>query len=142
RCGVDLWALGGGDGDPAPGKTKIEASLEQTAAGLKFKSPKTKHARRPVGLPPIAVEALKTHRRKQLEFRLACGLGKATPDTLVFSRVDGEPILPNGLSRDWGQFVRTHRLPAASFAALRPTPASTLAASGPGPLTVHPRRAQ
>jgi integrase len=135
----ELLALRWGDVDLAASTIKIERSLEQTAAGLKFKSPKTKHGRRTVGLPPIAVEALKTHRRKQLEFRLACGLGKATPDTLVFSRFDGEPILPNGLSRDWGKFVRTHRLPPVSFHALRHTHASTLIASGLDPLTVSRR---
>jgi hypothetical protein len=33
---------------------RIERSLEQTKAGLKFKAPKTKHGRRTVALPPTA----------------------------------------------------------------------------------------
>ena len=115
----EILGLTWGNVDLAAGTIRIDRSLEQTAAGLKLKAPKTKHGRRTVGLPPIAVEALQTHRRKQLEWRVAAGLGKVTADTLVFSRFDGEPIVPNGLSRDWGKFVRTHRLPIVSFHALR-----------------------
>jgi hypothetical protein len=53
---------------------RIERSLEQTKAGLKFKQPKSKRGRRVVALPSIAVDALQTHRRRQLELRLAFGL--------------------------------------------------------------------
>lgn len=135
----ELLALRWSDADLVGGNVTVTRSLEQTGAGLKFKAPKTKHGRRTVGLPPIAVEALQIHRRKQLEWRLAAGLGKPTADTLVFSRFDGEPIVPNGLSRDWGKFVRTHRFPPVSFHALRHTHASTLIASGLDPLTVSRR---
>jgi len=135
----ELAALRWGDVDLTGGTMRIERSLEQTSAGLKFKPPKTKHGRRIIALPPLAVEALRAHRRKQLELRMACGLGKANPETLVFSRLDGEPIVPNGLSRDWGKFVRTHKLPIVMFHALRHTHASTLIASGLDALTISRR---
>ena len=118
---------------------KIERSLEQTKAGLKFKAPKTKHGRRTVALPPIALEALRAHRRRQLELRLAVGLGKPDPDALVFCGLDGSPIPPNNLSRDWARFVKSRKLPAISFHALRHSHASALIASGIDALTVSRR---
>src|SRR6476619_5934282 len=77
------------DVDMTAGTLRIKRSLEQTKAGLKFKAPKTKHGRRTVALPPIALEALRAHRRRQLELRLALGLGKPEPDALVFCGLDG-----------------------------------------------------
>jgi len=118
---------------------RIERSLEQTKAGLYFKPPKSKRGRRTVALPPIAVETLQTHRRRQLEQRLAFGLGKPDEETLVFSSVDGSPIPPNNLSRDWRRFVRAKKLPPVSFHALRHSHASALIASGIDPATVSRR---
>jgi integrase len=127
------------DVDMTAGTLRIERSLEQTKAGLKFKAPKTKHGRRTVTLPPIAVEALQAHRRRQLELRLALGQGRPDAETLVFGTIDGDPIAPNNLSRDWRRFVRARKLPAVSFHALRHSHASALIASGVDLLTVSRR---
>ena len=67
----------------------ISRSLEQTQAGLCFKAPKTKSGRREIGLPPIAIEALKEHRLRQLEMRVKLGLGKLNDDALIFTTPDG-----------------------------------------------------
>ena len=85
---------------------RIERSLEQTRAGLKFKTPKTRNSRRTISLPPTAVEALRKHRHQQLEMRVALGQGKPDGSTLIFSGIDGDVIPPNNLSRDWRRFVR------------------------------------
>jgi integrase len=87
----------------------------------------------------MAVEALQAHRRRQLELRLILGQGKPDAGTLVFSTLDGDPIRPNGLSRDWCMFVRKHGLPAVSFHALRHSHVSALVASGIDPLTISRR---
>jgi hypothetical protein len=42
----------------------VQRSLEQTKGGLRFKSPKTKHGRRKIALPPSAVLDLDQHRRR------------------------------------------------------------------------------
>jgi integrase len=118
---------------------KIERSLEQTKAGLRFKAPKTRNGRRVVSLPPIAVEALRAHRRRQLELRMSLGQGKLEPDALVFSAYDGSPIPPNNLSRDWRRFVLTRKLPMISFHGLRHSHASALIAGGVDVLTVSRR---
>ncbi len=135
----ELLALRWSDVDLDGGTMRIERSLEQTKAGLKFKAPKTKHGRRVVTLPPIALDALRAHRRRQLELRLVLGQGKPEAGALVFSTHDGSPIPPNNLSRDWRRFVKARKLPAVSFHALRHSHASALIASGVDPLTVSRR---
>jgi integrase len=118
---------------------KIERSLEQTKRGLHFKQPKTRKSVRQIMLPPIAVEALQEHRRRQLEMRLAFGQGKTDADTLVFSTVEGTPLPPNNLSRDWRRFVKARKLPAISFHGLGHSHVSALIASRLDPLTVARR---
>jgi integrase len=46
---------------------------------------------------------------------------------------------PNGLSRDWGNFVRAQGLPSVSFHGLRHSHVSALIASGVDPLTISRR---
>ena len=108
---------------------RVERSLEETKAGLAFKPPKTKHGRRTISLPPGAVAALREHRRKQLELRMALGLGRPEPDALVFCNPDGSPMSPDNLSRDWGRACRNLDLPKVTFHALRHTHVSALIAA-------------
>jgi integrase len=118
---------------------RIERSLEQTKAGLRFKPPKTKHGRRVVALPAIATDALRAHRRRILELRMALGQGKLDTGALVFSTIDGSPLPPNNLSRDWWRFVQSRKLPAVAFHALRHTHVSALIAGGVDPLAISRR---
>jgi integrase len=135
----EILALTWGHIDLAGATMRIERSLEQTRAGLNFKRPKTRSGVRRLALPPIAVEALQAHRRRQLEIRLVLGQGKPDADTLVFSTIEGEPLPPNNLSRDWRRFVKARKLPAISFHGLRHSHVSALVASGLDPLTVARR---
>jgi len=89
----EILALNWGNVDLDAGTIKIERSLEQTKAGLRFKAPKTKNGRRVVSLPPIAVDALRAHRRRRLELRMALGQGKPEPDALVFSGFNDRPTI-------------------------------------------------
>jgi integrase len=126
----ELLALQLGDLGLEAATLRVERSLEETAAGLRFKPPKTKHGRRSISLPAHAVAMLRAHWRQQLEHRLALGLGKPEPSTLVFSHPDGSPISPDNLSRDWRRTCRSLGLPLVMFHALRHTHASALIASG------------
>jgi integrase len=90
-------------------------------------------------LPPVAIETLTEHRRRQLKQRLKFGLGKLDADALVFSTLDGSPIPPNNLSRDWARFVKARKLPLVSFHALRHSHVSALISSRLDPLTVSRR---
>src|SRR5262249_17159803 len=87
----ELVALRWGDIDLENGKIRIERSFEQTNTGLSIKAPKTKAGRRVVTVPSSITAELKKHWRGQQEQRLALGLGKATPEDLVFARPGGIP---------------------------------------------------
>jgi integrase len=108
----------------------VQRSLEETQTGLRFNAPKTAHGRRTVSLPPSAVAALREHRRKLHEMRLALGLGKPDDNTLLFGQPDGAAMRPNQLSWLWRSACKSLRLPSVSFHALRHTHASALIAAG------------
>lgn len=135
----ELLALRWGDVDLDGATVRVERSLEETKAGLAFKAPKTKHGRRTVSLSSTVVDALRAHKVKQLETRMLLGQGKATAETLVFSTIEGEPLSPDNLSRDWKRTCRARKLPGVSFHALRHSHASALLLRGVDVLTVSRR---
>jgi integrase len=109
---------------------QVERSMEETAAGLRVKAPKTKHGRRVVSIPASVIAILRVHRRQQNEQRLLLGLGGAVPSDFVFTLADGMPYPPDKLSRDWGNVVRDRKLPRVMFHSLRHAHASALIAAG------------
>jgi integrase len=118
---------------------RVERSLEETALGLRFKPPKTRHGQRSVALPAPVVDVLREHRRHQLEQRLLLGLGRPATSDLVFTLPDGSPWPPDKLSRDWANLVRSRGLPRVMFHALRHSHASALIAAGVDVVTVSRR---
>jgi integrase len=135
----ELLGLRWGDVDIDAGMLRIERSVEETKAGLSFETPKTKNGRRQISLPPTAVDLLRDHRRKQLELRVQLGLGRDPSDALLFGTVDGAPLSPDNLSRDWRRVVVSLSLPPVMFHALRHSHASALIAAGMDPVTVSKR---
>lgn len=124
--------------DIEEGRIKVERSLEQTRAGLKFKAPKTKRSRRAVTIPASTMAELRAHKLIQQEQRLALGLGRLSADDLVFTMADGSPRKPNALTNDWlratmavGRRINLH--------VLRHTHVSNLIAAGVDILTVSRR---
>lgn len=109
---------------------KVEYSVEQTKSGLRLKSPKSKNGRRKVSLPSTVVQTLRDHRKKQLETRVALGLGKLPDDALVFAQADGSLMPPDKLSRDWNRLVISRKFPRVTFQALRHSHVSALIAGG------------
>lgn len=126
----EICGLAWGSLDLDGALVRVERSMEETAAGLRFKAPKTRAERRSISLPPNVVEALRAHRREQQQQRLMLGLGRAGADDLVFTLADGHPYPPDKLSRDWGNVVRGRRLPSVMFHSLRHAHASALIAAG------------
>jgi integrase len=127
----EILGLRWGDVDLSRSTVTVQQSLEQTKAGLRFKCPKTRKGRRTVTLPGIAVEALREHRRRQAEERMALGLGK--PKT-VFTDVGGGPWPPDKLSRQFGNLVRKAGIGPITFHGLRHTHLTNLLREG-----VHPK---
>jgi integrase len=133
-CGLAWGAI-----DLNKATVRIERSLEETAAGLRFKPPKTAAGHRTISLPENVVDILRDHRRRLIEHRLAIGMGRLEDDDLVFPMADGSPYSPDKLSRDWGHAVRDRKLPATNFHALRHSHASALISAGLDIVTVSRR---
>lgn len=109
---------------------RIERSLEHTKDGIRVKPPKTAAGRRTVSLPSLTVQALRDHRRQQLELRIALGAGALPPDTPVFGNIEGDWPNPYSITDRWRDAVKNRKLPKVTFHALRHSHASALIAAG------------
>ena len=135
----ELLGVQWGDIDLDACTLRVERSLEETGAGLRLKSPKTKRGRRNITLPPETVAMLRVHKVQQMELRFALGMGKPDDDTLVFSDVEGHLLKPHTVSRAWRRVVAAKKLPAVTFHALRHTHVSVLIRAGVDILTISRR---
>ena len=130
----EILGLRWSDVDLARRTLTVAQSLEQTATGgLRFKAPKTKRSRRTIALSPAVVEELQAHRAKRAADRLALGLGRDAAG-LVFTRVDGDPIRPDGVTRMFAGIVKRAKIRPISFHGLRHTHATDLLRA-----QVHPK---
>jgi integrase len=134
----ELLALRWQDIDFGAGTLRIAQSLEETKAGLRFTSPKTKHGRRTITIPPSIVAELRAHWKAQQEQRLALGLGKASDAALVFPTWDGKPRSPVALTKEWTRAMNKAGL-KIRLHGLRHTHASSLIAAGVDILTISRR---
>ena len=75
---------------------RVCEALEETKTGLRFKLPKSAAGTREVSLPEIAVSALKEQWKRRLEQCLALGMGKPSPDMLIFGKTRRKPSKPAG----------------------------------------------
>ncbi len=116
----------------------VEQSIETTKAGLKAKSPKTRHGRRTITLPTSAVSELRAHRKRQSEHRLKIGLGKAPDDSAVFANWEGNVRSPDALTKEWAVSMADIGV-EATLHSLRHTHASHLIAAGLDILTISRR---
>lgn len=119
---------------------QVREALEQTKAhGVRFKTTKSRAGKRDITLPDRLVEVLREHRRAVLELRLHLGTGRPGDDTLLFSDVNGAPLLPNAISSRWSEFAGRSGFPEISFHALRHTHASQLIDAGVDIVTISKR---
>jgi integrase len=119
---------------------QVRETLEQTRAyGIRFKSAKTRAGRRDITLPDILIEALREHRKRQLELRMQLGAGRLPDDALLFATVGGEPLSPNAQSAAWADFADSIGMPDVTFHALRHTHASQLIDAGVDIVTISKR---
>jgi integrase len=99
-----------------------------------FEPPKTPKSRRRIGLSSTALEALRCHRTRQLEERLAVGVVWRDED-LVFCTPIGTALCGNHLSdRDFQAVLKRAGVPRVRFHDLRHTCATLLLRRG-----VHPK---
>jgi integrase len=117
----ELLALRQRDFNPEARTIRIDRSLEQTKAGLRFKPPKTRNGKRTISIPPFLVTELRAHIVKLQERRLALGLGRATRDDLLFPRWDGQVRSPHWLTQKFAQAMAALKIEGVTFHSLRHT---------------------
>jgi integrase len=132
-------ALRWSDIDLAAQALRVERALEETRAGIAIKPPKTVAGNRTVALPGVVVDALREHRREQLELRLMLGTGKPDSDALVFPDPDFGHQSPRNFTTTWSRTVRRLGLPRVGWHALRHTHASMLIAAAVDIATIAKR---
>jgi integrase len=120
----------------------VEALDETRADGVSIKEPKTRAGRRTISLPSVVVEALRAHRKEQLERRVQLGLGTPKADALVFydgGDGDERPIPPRAFSLRWGRKAAKLGMPELTWHALRHCHAGMLISAGVPITTVAAR---
>jgi integrase len=95
-----------------------------------FSTPKTRSGRRVVAIDSVTVEALRQHRLRQSEERLALGLGRAPEDGLVFCHECGSPLHPDFVSGMFKRLVGSSGVRRIRFHDCRHTWASLALAAG------------
>ena len=120
------------------GRLAITRTLIEGRGAPQFSEPKTKRGRRSVALDAGTVDALREHRERQLDERLAWGPAYE-PHDLVFCREDGTPIWPRTFSRFFDHHVRDAGLPKIRLHDLRHTHATLALEAGVHPKVVQER---
>lgn len=138
HCGLrqgELLALKWEDVDLETGTLQVRRSLSGSSDGRPvFTTPKTAKSRRQVRLTAGATEALKRHRKRQLEERLRVA-GLWRDHGLVFTTETGTPLDRHNLcQRSFKRLLKRAGLPGIRFHDLRHTCATLLLTRG-----VHPQ---
>ena len=92
--------------------------------------PKTAQSRRDILLAPSAIEALRAHRLRQAEERLAAGSGWKNVSDLIFTTADGEPLHPNTVRWVLAQGIATAGVSVFPFHSFRRFAATVVGGSG------------
>lgn len=111
----------------------VRRSLQRIDGTFQFVEPKTARSRRTLALPDVAVTALRAHRTRQLEERLAAG-PLWHEHGLVFAHATGAPLLGSNVTRSFQRLLQRAGLRRMRFHDMRHACASLLIAQG-----IHPR---
>jgi integrase len=121
----ELLGLKWDDVDLDGSTVRVRRTLTRKGTGYVLGEPKTKKSRRTVRLTQRAVDALRSHRRRQLEEKLAAG--RYEDSGLVFAGEGGGLINPSNLrQRSFLPLLERAGLPQITFHDLRHTCASLL----------------
>jgi len=125
----ELLALKWPDIDLNAGALQVRRNRAKMLRGRADKEPKTDSSRRRIRLTPTAVAALREHRTRQLEERLAAG--EAWRDLgYVFTTSVGTALDPSNLLKQYRALIKRSGLPPIVFHDLRHSAASWPIAHG------------
>jgi len=133
----ELLALRWSDVDLLLCQVHIAQTLHHLRNGeFVLRPPKTAKGRRMVSLSPSAALVLAEHRQKQEAINLMQGI-TLREDDLIFTGLNGHPILPDTITHAWIKLVRRTGLDGIRFHDARHTHASLMLKQG-----VHPKIVQ
>jgi len=133
----ELLALKWQDVDLEAGQLQVRRTIARVnGRGFVEQEPKSARSRRSIALTPLAVDALRRHRARQLERRMIALVWEE--NDLVFANEVGRPIeAQNLVRRSFHPLLKRAELQRVRFHDLRHTAATLLLAQG-----VHPKVVQ
>ncbi|MEO8696043.1 MAG: site-specific integrase [Acidimicrobiales bacterium] len=120
------------------GTAAVVQTVIVVAHRVQFGAPKTARGTRVVDLDSGTIAVLRAHRIRQLEERILLGAGWRDHD-LVFCKVDGEPLHPERVSREFLRRIERWSLPPLTLHGLRHTWATLALKAGVHPKVVQER---
>jgi len=132
---AELLGLRWRDIDIASRSISVNRTLYKRRGVCEFVEPKTSHSRRRVSMTSKLAEFLAEYRLERE--RLYHQLGKTTTlDDLVFATVEGKPLNPPSLTREFARIKRKAKLENVRFHDLRHTFASLMLLRGVPPKVI------
>jgi integrase len=125
----EILALRWSDMDWDRAVLTVSRALEETSEGVELKQPKTRHGRRKVAVPAIAVDALRKHEAGQQHYRELLGEGYQEND-LICCVEDGSIWKPSAFTSSYRALLKRRKLAGPNFHALRHSHASQLLRAG------------
>ncbi|HLM92248.1 MAG TPA: site-specific integrase [Gaiellaceae bacterium] len=116
------------------GRVAVRQTLTVADYEARLAPPKTERSRREVALDGETTAALREHRNRQIEERLAAGEAWANEAGLVFTDALGRPLHPQGFSEVFERYVAAAGLRRIPLHGLRHTHATLALQAG-----VHPK---
>lgn len=133
----ELLALRWSDVDLILCQLYVTRTLHQLRdSSIVYRAPKTAKGRRMIALSPSAVSVLREHREKQEVILVRLGV-LPRDDDLIFSQLNGSPLLPNSVTHAWVKLVRRIGLSGVRLHDARHSHASLMLKAG-----VHPKIVQ
>jgi len=138
-CGLrrgEILGLRWSDVDLDASRLRVEQAMSRDEDGKRvFVEPKSERSRRTIAVPSVIVDALKAHRKGQLEERLVAG-GQWRDNGLVFTNRTGGPLDEWKLGDQLHAMLKAAELPRVRFHDLRHSCASFLLAQGVAPRAI------
>lgn len=123
----EILGLRWSDVDLDGGTIRVSQALQRVGGRMTFVEPKSLRSRRTIPMPPTVARALRAHRARQLEERLAGGPDWNAHD-LVFISTTGTPLDGRNLTRRFQAVLERAGLPRMRFHDARHTCATLLLA--------------